>query len=378
MQVVEVAEVAEVVEVVEKIQKDTKKISSGIDLVKAVAVLFVVCVHFFLHTGFYSQPHSTFTMLFWGSMRNVFFLCVPLFLITTGYLQSKKTASIKFYKGIIPIISSYLVISVISILFKVFYLNEKADFLYYLFSITNFSANNYAWYVSMFVGLYLLIPFLNATYNSLNRKKEKILLITILFLISSVVSFNFYHISGEKINYIFLEYWVGLYPFLYYFIGAFIKEYKDEISLKLKGKRKLFTLLLCFFVIFVQTFCIFLKYKGTSFPAVFFGEYNSVFVVISSALLFLFLFDIEIKNNFLKKLLRTISGNTLEIYLFSYIFDTIIYNNASKYFSSFSEINNYAFLFISLSFFFSYLCASMLKGIKSMKKGEKNEIRSDI
>ena len=142
----------------------------------------------------------------------------------------------------------------------------------------------------MFIGLYLLIPFLNSTYNSIAGKKEKILFITILFLISSVVSFNFYHISGEKINYIFSEYWGGLYPFLYYFIGAFIREYKDEIGIKLKGKRKLLTLLLCFFVIFVQTFWITLKYKGTTFPAVFYGEYNSVFVVISSVLLFLFLF----------------------------------------------------------------------------------------
>ncbi len=340
-----------------------KKISSGIDLVKSIAVLFVVCVHFFLHTGFYSQPQGAFSMLFWGNLRNIFFLCVPLFLITTGYLQKNKTSSAKFYKGIIPVISSYLFIAVISILFKIFYLGDKGDFLYHLFSLTNFSANNYAWYVSMFIGLYLLIPFLNSAYSSLSKKENKVLLIGILFLISSVVSFNFYYTSGERGNYIFSEYWVSLYPFLYYFIGAFISEYKDKITLKFGGKRRIFPLLAFLLVIFIETLCIFLKYRESFFPAVFFGEYNSVFVVIASSLLFLSLFNMEIKNNLIKRLLRSISRNTLEIYLFSYIFDTVIYGYFSKYFASFAEINDYAVIFVLASFILSYLFALIKEAV---------------
>jgi len=365
-----------------KKEKTIKKISSGIDFIKAVAVFFVVCVHFFLHSGFYQQQHSAFTMIFWGGIRNIFFLCVPLFLITTGYLQRKKTVTKKFYMGIIPILSSYFFIALISILFKVFYLGQTGDFLYFLYSITNFSANNYAWYVCMFTGLYLLIPFLNGAYNSLTKKNHKYVLIAVLFLISSVVSFNFYHTCFNQGSYMFNEYWTSLYPFLYYFIGAFIGEYKNEITNKIK---KRYFLIMFLISVFVQTFYIFIRQKNGYFPATFFGEYNSVFVVVSATLLFLTLFNIDIKNSFFKKLLRSISKNTLEIYLFSFIFDTVIYGYFSKYFASFSAFNNYAFVFVVLSFVLSYICALIKEGLffcfkKALKqeRREKSEISSNI
>ncbi len=355
----ESTESIESIESAKSAKKQKREISCGIDLIKSMAVFFVVCVHFFLHSGFYYEAHNSFTMLLWGGIRNIFFLCVPLFLITTGYLQRKKTVTKRFYFGLIPILSSYLLIAVISVLFKIFYLGEKGDFLYWLYSVTNFSADNYAWYVAMFSGLYLLIPFLNGAFNSVSEKKHKLLLIAILFLISGVASLNPYHIFSDKGNYMFSEYWVCLYPFLYYFIGAYIGEYKDEIILKFK-KRYTF---LCFLVVIAfQTILILIKHKN-HFPATFYGEYNSVFVVISATFLFLTFFNFDIKNKFIKNILRSISKHTLEIYLFSYIFDTVIYGYAKKYLSTFFEFNNYAVAFVAVSFVLSYLSA-IVKGRK--------------
>ncbi len=354
---------------------ENKKISIGIDFIKAMSAFFVVCVHFFLHTGFYSQPQSTFSMVFFGYFRNIFFLCVPLFLITTGYLQRKKTVTKRFYKGLIPTLVTYLFISVICVFFKVFYLGYEGDFLYWLYSLTNFSADNYAWYVCMFIGLYLLIPFLNGAYNSLEKKEHKYVLIIVLFLISSVVSFNFYHTVSDKGSYMFNEYWTSLYPFLYYFIGAFISEYKPKI-------KKRYPLMVFLGITAFETLYIAVKHRGGYFPATFFGENNSLFAVIAAVSLFLLLYDFDFKNKLiLKKLLRSISKNTLEIYLFSYIFDTVIYTYASKYLTSFTQFNNYAVLFVLLSFTLSYICALVkekLFNLFKLKKEKKDVVLSDI
>lgn len=68
-----------------------KKRYIGIDIIKTIAVLFVICVHFFMNTGYYKQALTPGENLFAQTfLRWLFYICVPLFVITTGYLQLKK------------------------------------------------------------------------------------------------------------------------------------------------------------------------------------------------------------------------------------------------------------------------------------------------
>lgn len=347
-----------------------KIFKSGIDIVKTFAVFFVVCVHFFLHSGFYYTPYEGALMYVGAFFRNIFYICVPLFMITTGYLQIGKTFSKKFYFGIFSVLSSYLFIGIVSILFKIFCLKENGSILKWIFTLTNFSADNYAWYVAMFLGLYLLIPFLNNAYNGCKSKNQKLCLILILFFVSCVVGFNFSTTFEEREYYFFNEYWCSLYPFLYYFIGAYIKEYQPKI--------KKSVLVFGFFitVIFVTTLS-FVKFHHGTFPMNMFGEYNSIFTVFSSVLFFLIFYDIDVKNKGIKKFVRSVSSKTLEIYLFSYIFDTIFYTKLSNYISGYK-----GFLKISvpvvlsvflLSYFASLLKAFLFGAVKSKQKKNKTE-----
>lgn len=319
-----------------------KVYKSGIDIVKTLAVFFVVCVHFFLHSGFYYTAYEGTAMFLGGFLRNTFFICVPLFMITTGYLQRNKTFSKKFYKGIVNVLLSYGFIAVICILFKIFYLKEQGNILKWLRQITNFSADNYAWYVAMFTGLYLLIPFLNNAYRGCETKKQKLLLIAILFLISSVVCFNSYGV--------FNEYWYFLYPFLYYFIGAYISEYRIKIN-------KLILVGIFVFTNLLVTAISFFKYHHGTFPLNMYGEYNSVFTVICAVTFFLIFYDMDIKNKKVKKILRSISSKTLEIYLFSYIFDTVIYTKALQHLNGYYSLVKFSAFIVLSVFLLSYLCA---------------------
>lgn len=327
-----------------------KEYKSGIDIVKTLAVFFVICVHFFLHSSFYYTAYEGVAMFFGAFFRNVFFICVPLFMITTGYLQINKKISKKFFVGIINILLSYVFIAVGCALFKIFYLKEQGRVLKWIFQITNFSADNYAWYVAMFTGLYLLIPFLNNTYRGCETKKHKHTLILILFLISSVVCFNFSLEDSGQRYYIFNEYWYFLYPFLYYFIGAYIREYRPKIN-------KLVLLSIFIFSTLIVSSVSFFKYHYGTFPLNMYGEYNSVFTVICAVSFFLVFYDMDIKNKTVRKIFRSISSKTLEIYLFSYIFDTVIYTKISQYLNGYHSLVKF-FVPITLSvFLLSYICA---------------------
>lgn len=355
---------------------EKKVYNSGIDIVKSCAVLFVVCVHFFLHSGFYYAPYDSVFMLFGACFRNVFLVCVPLFMLTTGYLQCKKTFSKKFFFGIFGVLSSYVFIGIISILFKIFCLKERGSLLKWIFTLTNFSADNYGWYVAMFLGLYLLIPFLNNAYHGCKDKKQKLVLIGVLFFISSVVCFNFSTFFDGTGYCFFNEYWCGLYLFLYYFIGAYIREYQPKFN-------KLFLFSAFIFCILAFSLISFFRYYEGTFPIDMFGEYNSVFTVMASVLFFLVFYDIDVKNRYLKKLLRSISSKTLEIYLFSYIFDTIFYTKLSPYVNNLSGWAKLSVPIVAGVFLLSYFSA-LLKGYlfklfnkKALKiKTEENKIAS--
>lgn len=70
-----------------------------LDIIRLVALLFVISVHFFMNSKFYTVKVSGINMLIMIIFQSLFLVCVPLFLILTGYLQKKLEK--KYYKGII-------------------------------------------------------------------------------------------------------------------------------------------------------------------------------------------------------------------------------------------------------------------------------------
>lgn len=96
------------------------------------------------------------------------------------------------------------------------------------------SYDQYSWYVNMYIGLYLLIPFLNRLWQVLD-KEEKILLISVLIMSTALPSivnvFDFYtdgafRNSGFSTKYsqIVPDWWKNSYPLTYYFIGTYLKS----------------------------------------------------------------------------------------------------------------------------------------------------------
>lgn len=292
-----------------------------LDIIRIFALICVVGVHFFLNCGFYDVPIVGKRMYVASVVRTFFITCVPLFLMLTGYLVNKKQLSKKYYKGIIKVLIIYAICSVIySIFIKVY---EKKDMNIGIFfqKLFAYKGSDYAWYIEMYVGLFLIIPFLNLIVNNLKSKKEhQILLITLIVLIGipSVVN-----VEDFKI---FSDWWAGIYPIFYYFLGAYLSRY----TVNLKTKTNIVSLVIA--TILFGTFNYF-KASGEKFSWESWNGYSSVFVMIESFLVFNLLLKIKLKKNNenRNKVLKILSDACLGAYLISCMYDKVIYDKLEEY-----------------------------------------------
>ena len=130
------------------------------------------------------------------TMLYIFYVSVPLFMMLTGYLNSNKTPTKKYYRGMFRVLVAYLVFSIITILFRKYYLAENMDLLRWIKRILNYSAIPYAWYIEMWIGLAMLAPFLNYMYKAIPTRNQKLLLFGSLFVMTALPDlFNRYGVS---------------------------------------------------------------------------------------------------------------------------------------------------------------------------------------
>ena len=105
-----------------------------------------------------------------------------------------------------------------------------------LTSILDFSADSYSWYIEMYIGLFPLIPFLNILWTNLKIREKKIFIFSLLFLTAVPSLLNCWNLLGEShlisVNPIVPDYWEILYPFTYYYLGAYMRESSLLIRLK--------------------------------------------------------------------------------------------------------------------------------------------------
>lgn len=318
---------------------DVKKLqsrNSALDIVRIVAVFTVLSVHFFLHNGFYSQTVVGPEMYIMVSMRTLFSVCVPMFIMLTGYLMSKKTLSKKYYFGIVKTLIVFILATIACMVFKIIHDHEVYSFFDFIFDTLDFTGANYSWYIEMYIGLFLLAPFLNLAYNKLDSQKHKMVLVsTMIFLTVIPTMFNIFNFetaswwsdpkSSDTFASLVPDWWMGFYPITYYFTGCYIREY----GLKLKTKT-LFILFVAALVLF-SSFNFYRSY-GTTFKSgvyVYWYGFEPYFLTV-----FLFTLLSRIKtdnyNIRIKYFLWKVSDLALGIYLLSFIFDSMVYPILNK------------------------------------------------
>jgi len=209
--------------------KDVKKVKQrnyGIDIVKIVAIILVICVHFFLNTNYYDTTHSGIAMKIQSAIRNFCMVCVPLFLIATGFLNNKKEYNKSFFKSLAIILIIWLFYSIIEF-FALNIINgttENLNLRSLFLSVTSFKACGYSWYIEMYIGLYLLTPIINNAYEKFDQKNKNMAL---LLIILTAILPNFINVLFNGILHI-PSLWERIYPLAYYLIGKHILYYKPN------------------------------------------------------------------------------------------------------------------------------------------------------
>lgn len=296
----------------------------GIDIVRIIAISSVILLHAISSVRSFEAPLDM-TEVFYLYLRNLAMAAVPLFLLITGYLQKNKTFTLAYYRGIIPVGMSYLVISILSLVTDKINGMVEFNIVTAIIKILDFSANGYAWYFEMYIGLFLIVPFLNMVYRGINTKSGKIALIAILSFLTlfpdTVVGFSPYydgHGGTIALN-IIPDFFKSLYPITYYFIGSFISEYKPKMNFVIRIALAVAAPLLPTLTI------LWFSNSRASYAWYLFNGFQTIPVCLTAVAVFLAFYNTDIRFGWIKKGISVVAECAFEMYLVSYIVDNYVY-----------------------------------------------------
>lgn len=326
----------------------------GLDLIRSLAILCVICGHFFMNTHFNSTVFSGASMFLQAAFKFLFGIGVPLFVILTGYLNNSKTASKHYYMGVFRILATYLVFSIITILFRHYYLGETQSWLRWGLDVLAFSAIPYAWYIEMWIGLFLLIPFLNILYKALSGKRQKLLLISTLYLMTAAPDMcNRYGVHLVP------GFWKDLWPLFFYFSGCYIREYQPRIP-------RLCIIVGILSIILVNPVFNVLFIHNRTLIHIAGGPWGMLGMPLA-LLAFLALYKWDSAKSYVRLPLTTISLVSLEMYLCCYMVDAFYYPIwLKKWFTNQSDFGIHFFTIVPVLFLSCFIIAFVYHKTKNI------------
>lgn len=303
----------------------------NMDILRIIAVLCVIGIHFFYHSGYYYTTNDNAVMYFATVLRTLCSVCVPLFMILSGFLLCNKTLKKGYYSGIRKTIIVYILVAIACMIYKSIVGSYTLTPLTFFTGILDFTGANYSWYIEMYIGLFLLVPFLNIIYKNLDSRKQKnILLITLIAITILPSLFNEFRFdslewwanpaSNTETQKLIPSWWVGIYPITYYFTGCYICEYGTKI-------KNIYLIIALVVAVFGFGTFNFYRCYGMPFSTSNYVYWYGIEPYVMSVLIFLIISKLKLENINVKTkfVLWKISDLVLGTYLLSFIFDAIYY-----------------------------------------------------
>lgn len=287
---------------------------AGLDILRVLAIVCVIGGHYFLNTDFNKTPFDNPMLFVLGMLQTFMAIGVPIFLMITGYLNVNKVKpSRKYFKGIWRVIIAYLFFAIVTAVFRKYYLGHEGGLVHWALQITSFDAIPYGWYVEMWIGLFLLTPFLNVLWDALESKRDRIVLILVLFACCSLPDFtNRYGVH------LLPGYWVkAAYPFLCFFLGRYIREYRPSV------KPILLISIIVALCLFNPIGSLILAHGRPMMHLQ--GSPCGIVAIPLAICVFLLFYKNDIRSSALKSVVTKISLLSLDMYLAAYIIDQLVY-----------------------------------------------------
>lgn len=280
----------------------TKTRDAGIELLRIIAMLMIVALHYLAHgEGLTQNSKFGLNWSFSWALEAVCIVAVNCYVIISGYFlvtsQFKIQKLIRLWIQVLFYsITIYLALAGMGL--------EPLNIKHLAMACVPVLTNQY-WFVTVYLALYIASPFLNIFIHALSKKQFQNLLILLFIILSlwpTLLPFGF---SLDKTNGFSIIHFIFL-----YIIAAYIRLYwNHEIK---KGYYLSAYILLTLMITaskFILTLMGFHALSGA------FYEYNSVTVILSSIMLFMYFRSISIKNTFLNKGIISVSALTFGVYL---------------------------------------------------------------
>ena len=274
----------------------------SLDLLRIISMLMIVVLHLISHGGIL-ETNSTTELAIIMIVRCFCIVSVNIFVLISGYFLCTQ---------------KFRLSKLISLVFEVWFYTWLIYLLLYFtgnvsFSITDIKSVMFPisykeyWFVTAYVGMYVLMPVLNVTIQHLNKKQHCI--VVMLLLILSIGWHDFIPFSnplGMSNGY------SATWFLVLYFVAAYIRshEFKIKCPLIIYVSSVICMFLIWFLLhILSQRIAVLHEYGIEDY----YYNYCSILNFVASVSLFLFFVGIKIRK--FKKTIRFITPLTFGIYL---------------------------------------------------------------
>lgn len=294
----------------------------NIEAMRIFAILCTIMIHV---TNVYFRaykviPHDYF--FFSVLFNSVARICVPVFFMISGALLIPKEEDlVKYRKRIVKFV---IVLAVWSVIYMLF--NNSLNIKSIVASFFNAeSSSRHLWYMYALLGLYLALPFIRRMCNNMTEKEENLFLI--LWCTLSGLQVLYMPLARAFVKGIDITYPAPIIEAAYY-LGYFVcghilyKRYKDYKATKKTNWYIVLAYVVSTLITALVTY--FASIKVNRNYDIFFW-YRSIFIIISSACVFLFF--VVNKDKFKSEKIADFSKYTFGIYLIHGIFFGLIRDN---------------------------------------------------
>ena len=299
-------------------EENKKERNVGLDLLRIISMVMVIVLHYLGKGGLLdSQNTDQISNTIYWLMESLSIVAVNCYILISGYFLIKSEFKWKkFFKiwGEVIFYSVIIYIIIISIGLVKFNIMDAIR------SFMPIITNQY-WFVTAYLCLYLLSPFINKLLLNLT-KKEFIKLLIILIIIFSVITILPSEMLLDKTGGYGIIWFICLYC-----VAAYIRLYIniDEKNKKYLGLYFLLATIITGIIIAIKYICTKVGISDKSGKML---QYDNILIFIESVCLFLYFRNIKINNINLIKIVNRIAPLTFAVYIIheQFILRTILYN----------------------------------------------------
>ncbi len=311
----------------QQIKKKTR--DSNLEILRIISMLLIIGHHFAIYGVFPKTP--LFPRLFVDFLAIGGKIGVVCFMMITGYFMLESKYKTKKLLSLIIQTWTYSVgiLIVFTFIGRTFSLSEVVHSLFPIIF------REY-WFITGYVIVYVLSPYLNMMVHKMKRKDLETLLMTFFILFIGINTFFFSSLGNQHEHFTYLIY--------IYLIGAYIKKYYEKSISSGVNKHYFYGFICCYIFILFSMFGFEIFHASNEWVKTYIAL-NRIPAFLAGVYLFLYFKTLKTKQY---PLLNKIAGMTLGVYLFHD-------NPFVRYYLWKNLVNTYALFYSRLFIIYSIL-----------------------